>query len=137
MGFNSESHTIQEIALDLERDPESFELTVSTIPDFPLVGYEIQNKRQDDVAIRLIERFQGEQLLVLCLGTQNQPTKTLGKTIYGTIMTRRKWRGIEHWRRIGIVSWEVFDLPKEMNGADKSTLQVRSKDWEDLEGLYE
>lgn len=127
----------KEIALDLEWGPDSSQLSIPSIPNFPLVGHEVRLDQQDEVAQRLIEKFQGKDLLVLGLGFQKRPTRTIGKTFYGIIMVPKKYRGVKYWRRLGAVSWEVFDLPRRLVLAgDKAVLHIKGKEWHDLEGLY-
>ncbi|KAI3392269.1 hypothetical protein diail_5933 [Diaporthe ilicicola] len=132
------TYTSQHVALDLQMDPQTSELTVPSIPEIPLVGFEIQNWKQDDVIAQLNDRFRAPEPLVLCLGTQRHQTEYMymGRTFYGLILVRKRWRGIEYWRRIGIVSWEAFDFPKGMDTEDKLILRVKSERWTLMEGIY-
>lgn len=140
--YNSNfTYPSQNIALDLERDHETSELIATALPMIPLVGYEIQNWKQDDVIAQLVDRFPASQLVVLCLGAQRKQTEHegmpyMGKTFYGLLMVRKAWRGTEYWRRIGIVSWEAFDFPRAMAARDILILKVKSNEWKLTQGIH-
>jgi hypothetical protein len=126
---------VQEIAMDLETSSSKSTLMIPSLPDFPLVGYEVQVSEQHRLSAALSDQSGQHDLSVLLLGTQKRPSRTLGKTNYGMLVVKRWDRRIVYWRRIGIVRWELFDLPKKISYADKILLEGKSKDWHDVFGL--
>jgi hypothetical protein len=73
----------------------------------------------------------------LLLGTNKHPTLTLGRTNYGMILVeQRNDKYLTYWRRLGIVRWEVFDLPRGINVQDKLLLKGQSEDWVLLTGIF-
>ncbi|RDW81864.1 hypothetical protein BP6252_02976 [Coleophoma cylindrospora] len=127
-----ESHPIQEIALDLNRvSGPSSPLVIPLLPDFPIVGREVEVSRQNNLALLLAEHA----LWVLLLGTQKSPTRTFGRTQYGLIIMRAKRADTDYWKRIGVLRWELWDLPENTNEADKKLLKGDSEAWEGRSGV--
>ncbi|RDW62521.1 hypothetical protein BP5796_10823 [Coleophoma crateriformis] len=127
-----ESHPIQEIALDLDRfSGPSSPLFIPLLPDFPIVGREVEVSRQNNLAVLLAEHA----LWVLLLGTQKNPTRTLGRTHYGLIIKLDKRAEADYWKRIGVLRWELWNLPEDTNEADKELLKGNSEPWEELSGI--
>lgn len=131
-----ESGEVQEIALDIQKDTEANEWIIPYMPEFPLLEFEIPRGRHDELATKLIERFHGQELIVLCLGTQDHPIASHLSTTYGLILIRRRWRGVLHWHRLGVVSWEIIDWPESLTSESTSILKVEGGNWVEMEGLY-
>ncbi|CAG8953823.1 hypothetical protein HYFRA_00006715 [Hymenoscyphus fraxineus] len=127
---------IHEIALDLRKKRLRPRLEIPFLPNFPLVGHEIELSQQKKVAYHISQAIKSQDIMVLALGTQKHPTLTLGRTNYGMIIVKKKWKQSPYWHRIGVVSWEVFDLPPDTNEGDRLLLKFRGNSWKKLTGRF-
>jgi hypothetical protein len=130
------SRPIHEIALDLERSSWPNSLRIPELPKFPIVGFEAEVSEQNRLAQQLVRRFPKQILWVLLLGVQKTPSRTLGRTYYGILIKQELRRGLAYWRRLGILRWEVFDLPTQITKADEKLLAGKGVDWEAKCGLF-